>query len=75
MGASVSFQFRNEAFSARSRNSRDCAEAHMCTSHPVAAGQIDAKIAEKGHFWIETSYKLRFRMSNTSPVPTGFSCC
>jgi hypothetical protein len=33
MGTSGSFQFRNEQFFARSRKSRDCAEAYRGTSH------------------------------------------
>ncbi len=33
MGTSVSFQFRNEQFSARSRKTRGCAEAYRGTSH------------------------------------------
>ena len=33
MGKSVSFQFRNEQFSARSRKTRGCAEAYRGTSH------------------------------------------
>jgi hypothetical protein len=53
-GISVSFQFRNEQFFARSRKSRDCAEA--CIWYVAQAiPQIDAEIAEKGHFWMETS--------------------
>jgi hypothetical protein len=58
MGTSVSFQFRNEQFCARSRKSRDCAEAYKWY---VAQGyvaqaipKIDTEIAEKGHFWKET---------------------
>ena len=60
MGTSVSFLFRNEQFFARSRKSRDCAEAYRGTSHKqarrlVSLRLIDAEIAEKGHFWMETS--------------------
>ncbi len=33
MGTSVSFQFRNEQFFARSRKTRGCAEAYRGTSH------------------------------------------
>ncbi len=54
MGTSVSFQFRNEEFFARSRKSRDCAEAYIGYV-AQAKPQIDAEIAEKGHFWMETS--------------------
>ena len=54
VGTNVSFQFRNEYFFARSRKSRDCAEAYNWYV-AQAIPQIDAKIAEKGHFWMETS--------------------
>ena len=54
MGTGVSFQFRNEQFFARSRKSRDCAEAYIMYV-AQAIPQIDAEIAEKGHFWVETS--------------------
>jgi proline dehydrogenase len=54
MGTSVSFQFRNEQFFARSRKSRDCAEAYI-RYVAQAITQIDAEIAKKGHFWMETS--------------------
>jgi hypothetical protein len=49
----MSFQFRNEQFLARSRKSRDSAEAYL---EYVAQGipQIDAEIVKKGHFWMET---------------------
>jgi hypothetical protein len=42
-------------FSARSSESRDCAEAYIWY---VAQGisLIDAEIAKKGHFWMETSW-------------------
>ncbi len=33
LGTGVSFRFRNEQFFARSRKSRDCAEAYVGTSH------------------------------------------
>jgi hypothetical protein len=33
VGTGISFQFRNEQFFARSRKSRDCAEAYRGTSH------------------------------------------
>jgi len=51
--ALYSFQSTNENFFARSRKSRDCAEAY---DRYAAQGipQIDAEIAEKGHFWMET---------------------
>ena len=41
-------------FSARSRKSRDCAETGISY---VAQGipLIDAEIAKKGHFWMETN--------------------
>jgi hypothetical protein len=54
MDISLIFQFRNEQFFARSRRSRDCAETYTWY---VAQGipQINAEIAEKGHFWMETS--------------------
>jgi hypothetical protein len=54
MGTSVSFQFRNEEFFARSRESRDCAEAYIWYV-AQAIPQIDAEIAEKGHLWMETN--------------------
>ena len=54
IGTSVSFQFRNEQFFARSRKSRDCAEAYIGYV-AQAIPQIDAEIAEKGYFWMETS--------------------
>ena len=66
MGTSVSFQFRNEQFFARSRKSRDCAEAYIGYV-TQAIPQIDprgigfafhgagAEIAKKSHFWMETS--------------------
>ena len=50
-----SFQIRNAQFSAMSRKSRGCAETYRSyvaqTTPPT-----DAEIAEKGHFWMETSY-------------------
>ena len=68
MGTNVSFQFRNEQFFARSRRSRDCAEAYIwyvaqaitqidADSAVVAKKATMAKsaIAEKGRFWMETS--------------------
>jgi hypothetical protein len=66
MGISSSFQFRNEQFFAKSRKSRDCAEAYRSYAAQTIP-QIDAalppllslrrggrEIAEKGHFWMET---------------------
>jgi len=50
-----SFQCRNEQFSARSRKSRNYAEAYNLYAVQVIP-QIDAEIAEKGHFWMETSW-------------------
>jgi hypothetical protein len=47
MGTGVSFQFRNEQFFARSRNSRDCAEAYKWYV-AQAIPQIDVEIEEKG---------------------------
>ena len=49
----MSFEFRNEKFSARSRRSRDCAEAYRLYAAQEIP-QIDTEIAEKSHFWIET---------------------
>ena len=49
----VSFQFRNEQFFARSRKSRDWAEAYIWYV-AQAIPQIDAEIAKKGHLWMET---------------------
>jgi hypothetical protein len=54
MGTSVSFQFRNEQFCARSRKSRDCAEAYKWYV-AQAIPKIDTEIAEEGHFWMETN--------------------
>ena len=54
MGTSVSFQFRNEEFFARSRKARDCAEAYIGYV-AQAIPQIDAEIGKKGHFWMETT--------------------
>jgi hypothetical protein len=54
MGISLSFQFRNEQFFAKSRKSKDCAEAYRSYAAQTIP-QIDAEIAEKGHFWMETS--------------------
>jgi len=53
-GSSSSFQIRNEQFFARSRRSRDCAETYK-SYVAQEIPQIDTEIAEKGHFWMETS--------------------
>ena len=45
----LSFQCRNEQFFARSRKSRNYAEAYKWYAAQVIP-QIDAEIAEKGHF-------------------------
>jgi len=47
------FQCRNEQFFVRSRKSRNYAEAYKWYAAQVIP-QIDAEIAEKGHFWMET---------------------
>ena len=40
----------------RSRNSRDYAEAYPALSGTAQIiPQVDAEIAEKGHFWMETN--------------------
>jgi hypothetical protein len=49
----MSFQFRNVQFFARSRKSRNCAEEYTEYAAQVIP-PIDAEIAEKGHFWMET---------------------
>ena len=49
----MSFQIRNETFFARSRKSRDCAETYLeYVAQEIP--QIEAEIAEKGHFWMES---------------------
>jgi hypothetical protein len=48
------FQIRNENFFVRSRKSRDSAEAYVWYA-AQGIPQIDAEIAEKGHFWMETN--------------------
>jgi len=53
VGHKLSFQFRNEQFFARSRKSRNYAEAYKWYAAQVIP-QIDAEIAEKGHFWMDT---------------------
>ena len=50
----ASFQIRNEQFFARSKKSRNYAEAYRSYAAQVIP-QINAEIAEKGHFWMETS--------------------
>ncbi len=52
--ALASVQFRDEQFSARSRKSRNYAEAYKGYAAQVIP-KIDAEIAEKGHFWMNTS--------------------
>jgi hypothetical protein len=55
MGTSVSFQFSPAITGfARSRKSRDCAEAYIGYV-TQAIPQIDAEIAKKSHFWMETN--------------------
>ena len=49
-----SFQFINEQFAARSRRSRDCAEAYFTYAKPEIL-KIDVEIAAKGHLWMETN--------------------
>jgi hypothetical protein len=49
-----SFQIRNEQFFARSRKSRGCAETYIWYVAQTSP-RTDAEIAEKGHFWMETS--------------------
>ena len=46
--ANWSFQFINEQFAARSRKSRDCAEAYF-TYAAQEISKIDVEIAAKGH--------------------------
>jgi len=53
--ALMSFQFRNVQFSARSRKSRNYAEEYIEYAAQVIP-PIDAEIADKGHFWMETEY-------------------
>ena len=52
----LSFQFGNRQFWVSSRKSRDCAETYalyVAQENP----QIDAEIAQKGHFRMETNWK------------------
>ena len=56
--ASWSFQFINEQFAARSRKSRDCAEAYF-TYVAQEIPKIDVEIAAKGHLWMETSERAK----------------
>jgi len=51
---SLNFQFENENFCARSRQSRNCAEAYLEYAAQEIP-QIDAEIAQKGHFRMEIS--------------------
>ena len=51
--ASWSFQFINEQFAARSRKSRDCAEAYF-TYVAQEIPKIDVETAAKDHLWMET---------------------
>jgi hypothetical protein len=53
-GANWSFQFINKQFAARSRKSRDCAEAYF-TYAAQEILKIDVEIVVKGHLWMETS--------------------
>ena len=53
----VSVQFGNRQFWANSRKSRDCAEAYAMYAAQVIP-QIDAEIAQKGHFRMKTIYLL-----------------
>ena len=57
IGYKYSFLCRNEQFFARSRRSRNYAEAYKWYAAQVIP-QTDAEIAEKGHFWMETSQRL-----------------
>jgi hypothetical protein len=57
MGTNVSFQFRNEQFSARSRKVPPVAGRGGVPRYVAqASSQFDAEIAEKGHLWMETNY-------------------
>ena len=58
----MSVQYRNEQFFARSRKSRNYAEAYKWYA-AQAIPQIDAEIAEKGHFWMETNAGSDFHKS------------
>jgi hypothetical protein len=53
IGHKLIFQFRIGQFFARSRKSRNYAEAYKWYAAQVIL-QIDAEIAEKGHFCMET---------------------
>jgi hypothetical protein len=55
--ASWSFQFINEQFAARSRKSRDYAEAYF-TYAAQEIPKIHVGIAAKGHLWMETSPEI-----------------
>ena len=56
-------------FSARSRKARDCAETYIWY---VAQGipLIDAEIAKKGHFWMETSYCSEWQGQGVADRPS-----
>ena len=54
----MSVQFRNWRFFARSRKSRNYAEAYK-SYVAQAIPQIDAEITEKGHFWMENRTYLK----------------
>jgi hypothetical protein len=54
VGTGVSSQSRNERFFARSRKSRDYAEAYIgYVAQEIP--QIDTEIAENSHLWMEAS--------------------
>ncbi len=55
IGHKLRFQCRNEQFFARSRKSRNYAEVYEWYTAQVIP-RIDAEIAEKGHFWMETTW-------------------
>jgi len=71
----VSFHFRNEGFFARSRKAKDYAETYgkqaaerILQIYPpggfICLRLIDAQIAEKSHFWIETRQGLELGQSS-----------
>ena len=57
-----SYRFGNENFSARSRKSRNCAEAYILYV-AQAIPQIDAEIAEKGYSRTVTAYHQQMILS------------
>ena len=65
-----SFQFRNENFFARSRKSKNCAEAYNLYA-AQAILKIDAEIAEKGHFRTGNYMNLLINSSITSSTFSG----